>query len=183
MSEKGGCKVGKKGSELGGCKEGKKKINFIVHKPERAKKKSQQPAQQAKVIAPKKRVAKTAKVMASKKENISKITEKDLEIYEIAGDDEDSNWWDSVLHFEDFSGIMTQGQGKWFIKARLKGYGNLSEKDQNKFEDLEEKSSVGVQREVSKHHTKMFKKWKVDNKGMTATLKEFKKSFEKFYHS
>ena len=83
MKEKGGCKIGLKapeGSPLGGCKEGlkaKKRIKFkvvdepkvepkkklYVNDPGKAKKKSQQPAQQAKVIAPKPRVAKVAKVI------------------------------------------------------------------------------------------------------------------------
>jgi hypothetical protein len=86
MKEKGGCKIGLKapeGSPLGGCKEGlkaKKRIKFkvvdepkvepkkklYVNDPGKAKKKSQQPAQQAKVIAPKPRVAKVAKVIKAK---------------------------------------------------------------------------------------------------------------------
>ena len=73
MVDKGGCKKGLKapeGSPKGGCKEGlkaKPKKKLVLNpQPEYAKKKSQQPAQQAKVIAPKPRVAKTAKVMKGK---------------------------------------------------------------------------------------------------------------------
>ena len=116
------------------------------------------------------------------KSKISNITQEDLQIWELAPEDEDSNWWDSALYHEDFTGIMTPTQGKWYIKARLKGFDDLSRKDQDKWEGLEEKIMVGVGNEVQKHHTNMFREWKKKNKGMTGTLKEFKKSFETFYN-
>ena len=116
------------------------------------------------------------------KSKISNITEEDLQIWELAPEDEDSNWWDSALYHEDFTGIMTPTQGKWYIKARLKGFDDLSRKDQDKWEGLEEKIMMGVSSEVQKHHTKMFREWKKKNKGMTGTLTEFKKSFEKYYN-
>ena len=68
------------------------------------------------------------------------------------------------------------------MNARHEGYDDLSEKSRRKYEGLEEKIMVGVNNEVRKHHNKMFKKWKDANKGMTGTLKEFKKSFEKYYN-
>ena len=127
MSEKGGCKVGKKGSELGGCKEGKKKIKFVVrkkvipatkaeikfvvHKPERAKKKSQQPAQQAKVVPAKKRVAKVAKVIpATKAEiNLPKFLGHTGSDYATGAD----HWW-----------LKNEDKKKW-----KKMYNDLIEKD------------------------------------------------------
>tara|TARA_R110000868_G_scaffold237256_1_gene491838 strand:- start:408 stop:941 length:534 start_codon:yes stop_codon:yes gene_type:complete len=75
MTDKGGCKVGKKapeGSPKGGCKEGlkakpKKKLVLRLQ-PLTAKKITSAPsnAETAKVIAPKKRVPMTAKVMKAK---------------------------------------------------------------------------------------------------------------------
>ena len=132
--------------------------------------------------AKKKVVATKPKAPKEDSMNISKITQDKLNIYELVPEDEDSHWWDSVLYDRDFTGIMTPTQGKWYIKARLKGFDDLSRKDQDKWEGLEEKIMVGVGNEVQKHHTKMFREWKKENKGMTGTLKEFKKSFETFYN-
>ena len=96
MVDKGGCKKGLKapeGSPKGGCKEGlkakpKKKLVLkqtkpLVVKPKRklvlepqpeyAKKKSQQPAQQAKVIAPKSRVASNEYVLMSGYKGMPKV--------------------------------------------------------------------------------------------------------------
>jgi hypothetical protein len=238
MTDKGGCKVGKKapeGSPKGGCKEGlkakpKKKLVLRLQ-PQYAKKKVPpvpSNAQTAKVIAPKKRVPMVAKVMKAnptfkqkvesqikkysldseklpdsvkklvlkekpKKKlvlrkkpdgiNISTITEDKLEIWELVPDDEDSHYLDSMLYMNDLTDVMTRKQSDWYMKKRLEGdFRDWNRKDQDKWEDLEEKIRSGVGNELAKQHTKYFRDWKMKNKGMTGTLEEFKKSFEKFYN-
>ena len=68
MTDKGGCKVGKKapeGSPKGGCKEGLK-APLVTGRLATKKTKVQRPPQKAKVVAAKPRVAKVAKVMKEK---------------------------------------------------------------------------------------------------------------------
>lgn len=115
--------------------------------------------------------------------NIDELDERDLEIYNLVPDEEDSNWWDSILYNEDFTGIMTEKEGRWYIRARLTGFDNLSRKGQDKWEGLEEKIMTGVNNLVSEHHTKAFNKWKGANKGMRASMKNFKDSFRDYYES
>ena len=90
MVNKGGCKVGKKapeGTPKGGCKEGlkaPKKKKLVVVGPvdtmvATKKTKVQQPAQKAKVIAAKPRVAKVAKVVTMPKKKRKLVVKKKAE--------------------------------------------------------------------------------------------------------
>jgi hypothetical protein len=114
---------------------------------------------------------------------ISKITEGDLEIYDLVPENEDANYNESMLYNDDYTDVMSRSQSDWYLKAHHRGYDDLSEKSQEKFEKLEDKIMEGIRRILSKQHTKMFKDWKKANKGMVSNLTNFKKSFERYYES
>ena len=222
------------------------KKKFYVNNPLKATKKSQQPAQQPKIIAPKKKEPMKAKIidavkvkqskvekmqskpnilttpgekltgLTSKQMNkltpeqlfgllpvdvaklildpkttgvkvggipISKITEGDLEIYDLVPENEDANYNESMLYNDDYTDVMSRSQSDWYLKAHHRGYDDLSEKSQEKFEKLEDKIMEGIRRILSKQHTKMVKDWKKANKGMVSNLTNFKKCFERYYES
>ena len=114
---------------------------------------------------------------------ISKITEENLKIYDLVDENEDSNYNDSMLYNDDYTDVMSRSQSDWYLKANRKGYDNLSEKSQKKFEKLEMKILEGISNILSKRHSKIFRKWKKANKGMVSSFKKFQKSFESYYES
>ena len=114
---------------------------------------------------------------------ISKITEGDLEIYDLVPEEEDSNYNESMLYMNDYTDVMSRSQSDWYLKANRKGYYDLSEASQVKYEKLEGKIMDGIRRLLSKQHTRIFRDWKKANKGKISSLKNWKKSFESYYES
>ena len=96
-------------------------------------------------------------------------------------EDEDSNYIDSMNYNNDFTDVLTPKQSRWYVKYSRED--DLSEKQEDIKESLEQKILSGVSNNLGNQRDKIFKKWKKANKGMTGTLEDFEKSFGKFYES
>ena len=147
-----------------------------------AKKIAAKTPSQATVIAPKKREPMKAKVIEPEVFTIKSITFEDVidnkymsETYE-----EDSNYLDSMLYHNDLTDVLTAKQSRWYVK----NYGEeLSEKDDDIKEKLEQKIMDGISNILSRQRDRIFKAWKKENKGMKGSADDFDRSFGKYYDS
>ena len=115
--------------------------------------------------------------------NVDTLDQDDLEIYDLVPDDEDSNWLDSMIYEDDFTEVITEKESRWYVKARQKDFREMSRKDQDKREAIDEKLMGGINNLLGKQHTKIFNIWKGANKGMTGSMEELQGSFRDFYES
>ena len=111
------------------------------------------------------------------------LDERELEIYDLVPDDEDSYWLDSMIYDDDFTEVITEKESRWYVKARQKDFREMSRKDQDKREAIEEKLMGGIGHLLGKQHTKVFNIWKGANKGRTEDMKKLRDSFRDFYES
>ena len=94
--------------------------------------------------------------------------------------EEDSNYLDSMLYHNDLTDVLTAKQSRWYVK----NYGEeLSEKDDDIKEKLEQKIMDGISNILSRQRDRIFKAWKKENKGMKGSADDFDRSFGKYYDS
>tara|TARA_R110001632_G_scaffold58937_1_gene143437 strand:- start:473 stop:1360 length:888 start_codon:yes stop_codon:yes gene_type:complete len=94
--------------------------------------------------------------------------------------DEAANYWQSMMLDRDFTDVLTAKQSRWYVK----NYGeNLSEKDDEIRENIEQKIMMNTDNILAKQRGKIFREWKKDNKGMKGSADDFDRSFGKYYDS
>ena len=67
-----------------------------------------------------------------------------------------------------------------FYGDNIRSYSDLSEKQQNRIETIEDKIREGLRPSIERDFKKELKEWKVKNKGKKMNLKEARESFRKF---
>ena len=94
--------------------------------------------------------------------------------------DEAANYWQSMMLDRDFTDVLTAKQSRWYVK----NYGeNLSEKDDEIRENIEQKIMMNTDNILAKQRGKIFREWKKENKGMKGSADDFDRSFGKYYDS